>query len=202
MFHFSHCLFTLSTLCMPENPDTNIPLCDGRDASIFIRLICVFLHCWGNYHIIPVVRGSLCFYWTGHKSRNLRTVFDTLMVPYHRSTAKSHGWTSNSTWDSSRGGFLTFIHSVFHVHCKIPPCVRLMNNEWGPSCVISWYIIEIPNTSAPLWHLRLKRIPYPRVILSLVLAPDPQLHLPFLSLLCSFYSTQHEFKGSKNGMKL
>lgn len=196
MLHFSHCLFTLSTLCMPENPDTNIPLCDGGDGSIFMCLLCVFLHCWGKYHIIPVARGSLCFYWTGHRSKTLRTKCVIHSWFTHRTTAKSHGQTSNSTWDSSRGGFLTFTHSIFHVHCKIPPCVRLMNNEWGPSCVISWYIIKIPNTSVLLWHLRLKHIPYPHVILSLV------LHLRFLSLLlCSFYSTQRDFKMAWNFLK-
>lgn len=58
MFHFSYCLSSLSTPCMPENPDTNSPLCDANfwfnfyvfnlSFSSLLRKISSYYHSQGN----------------------------------------------------------------------------------------------------------------------------------------------------------
>lgn len=122
------------------------------------------------------------------------------MVLYHGTTAECPAQASNSTWDASRGGFLFFhsrtTHSIFHVNYKIPPCVWLMQNGWGPSCVILWYIFKIPNTLVPLWCCRLRHRPCPHVIMSLGPAADscltPSLISFSLLLLLLLHSTELE----------
>lgn len=157
---------------------------------------CVLGCYWGDIMTFP--RAIYFFILTENlpesKSRYLRTKY--VIQWRYCILAKCPVWTSNSTWDVSRGGFPFFhsgtSHSIFHVNYKILSSVWLMQNEWGPSCVISWYIFKITNTLAPLWRLGLRHIPCPHVIISLGPTQDPCLtpsHISFSPPLLHFLHT-------------
>lgn len=71
-------------------------------------------------------------------------------------------WTSNATWDASRGDFLLLLsgtsHSIFHVQCCLKFFSECGSCRMNEASILSFYdtIFKIPNTSVPLWHLGLR----------------------------------------------